>query len=107
VGNAALSIFLGIFFAYYFKISKIFFSRQVGTIPLQIGIVILGATISVPYALDVSSEYLPWISLFVIVSFFAGLILGRILGVHHRVAFLISSGAAICGGTAMGCSSSK
>ena len=62
---------------------------------------ILGATISVPYALDVSSEYLPWISLFVIVSFFVGLILGRILGVHHRVAFLISSGAAICGGTAM------
>ena len=101
VGNAALSIFLGIFFAYYFKISKTFFSRQVGTIPLQIGIVILGATISVPYALDVSSEYLPWISLFVIVSFFVGLILGRILGVHHRVAFLISSGAAICGGTAM------
>ena len=101
VGNAALSVFLGIFFAYYFKISNTFYSRRVGTIPLQIGIVILGATISVPYALDVSSEYLPWISLFVIVSFFAGLILGRILGVHHRVAFLISSGAAICGGTAM------
>tara|TARA_Y100000768_G_scaffold55243_1_gene36715 strand:+ start:431 stop:1156 length:726 start_codon:yes stop_codon:yes gene_type:complete len=54
-----------------------------------------------PYALNVSAEYLPWISLFVIISFFSGLILGRILGIHHRVAFLLSSGAAICGGTAM------
>ena len=101
MGNAALSVFLGIFFAYYFKISDTFYSRRVGTIPLQIGIVILGATISMPYALNVSAEYLPWISLFVIISFFSGLILGRILGIHHRVAFLLSSGAAICGGTAM------
>ena len=101
MGNAALSVFLGIFFAYYFKISNTFYSRRVGTIPLQIGIVILGATISMPYALNVSYEYLPWISLFVIISFFSGLILGRILGIHHRVAFLLSSGAAICGGTAM------
>ena len=81
VGNAALSVFLGIFFAYYIKISNTFYSRRVGTIPLQIGIVILGATISMPYALNVSSEYLPWISLFVIISFFSGLILGRILGI--------------------------
>ena len=101
MGNAALSVFLGIFFAYYFKISNTFYSRRVGTIPLQIGIVILGATISMPYALNVSSEYLPWISLFVIISFFSGLILGKILGIHYRVAFLLSSGAAICGGTAM------
>jgi uncharacterized membrane protein YadS len=72
-----------------------------GTIPLQIGIVLLGATIGLPYALNVSSEYLPWISMFVIVSFFSGLLLGKILGVHHRIAFLLSSGAAICGGTAM------
>jgi len=69
--------------------------------PLQIGIVLLGATISLPYALAVSSVYLPWISLFVIISFVVGLMLGKILGVHHRVAFLLSSGAAICGGTAM------
>ena len=69
--------------------------------PLQIGIVLIGATISLPYALAVSSVYLPWISLFVIVSFVAGLMIGKLLGIHHRVAFLLSSGAAICGGTAM------
>jgi uncharacterized integral membrane protein (TIGR00698 family) len=92
---------MGILFAYFLKPSSTFFTRRIGTIPLQIGIVLLGATISLPYALNVSSEYLPWISLFVIISFFSGLLLGKILGIHHRIAFLLSSGAAICGGTAM------
>ena len=101
IGNAALSIFAGILFAYFFKLPTSFITERVGTMPLQIGIVFLGATISLPYALAVSSVYLPWISLFVIISFVAGLMLGKILGVHHRVAFLLSSGAAICGGTAM------
>ena len=100
-GNAALSIFLGIAFTFFFKPSSIFLSRRLGTIPLQIGIVILGATISLPYAVNVSSVYLPWISLFVILSFFTGLIIGKILKIENRLAFLISSGAAICGGTAM------
>ena len=101
IGNAALSIFAGILFAYFLKPPKTFITLRVGTTPLQIGIVLIGATISLPYALGVSSVYLPWISFFVIVSFFAGLMLGKLLGIHHRLAFLLSSGAAICGGTAM------
>ena len=101
LGNAALSIFAGILFTYFLKPSTTFVTRRVGTTPLQVGIVLLGATISLPYALAVSSAYLPWISLFVIVSFVVGLMLGKLLGIHHRVAFLLSSGAAICGGTAM------
>ncbi|MDA9964736.1 putative sulfate exporter family transporter [Gammaproteobacteria bacterium] len=101
IGNAALSIFAGILFTYLFQPPVTFFTRRLGTTPLQIGIVLLGATISLPYAIDVSSEYLPWISLFVIVSFFAGLMLGKLLGIPNRIAFLLSSGAAICGGTAM------
>ena len=101
LGNAALSIFAGILFAYFLKPSTTFVTRRVGTTPLQVGIVLLGATISLPYALAVSSVYLPWISLFVIVSLVVGLMLGKLLGIHHRVAFLLSSGAAICGGTAM------
>jgi len=100
-GNAALAIFAGILFAYLLQPPATFFTRRIGTMPLQIGIVLLGATISLPYAIDVSSDYLPWISLFVIVSFFTGLILGKLLGIHRRIAFLLSSGAAICGGTAM------
>ena len=101
IGNAAASIFLGIIFALGIKPEKTFISRTIGTSPLQIGIVILGATISLPYAWSVSASYLPWISLFVISSFFMGLLLGKLLGIQHRIAFLLSAGAAICGGTAM------
>ena len=100
-GNAAASIFVGIIFALIIKPEQSFISLKVGTTPLQIGIVILGATISLPYAWSVSANYLPWISLFVLGSFFGGLLLGKILGIHHRIAFLLSAGAAICGGTAM------
>jgi uncharacterized integral membrane protein (TIGR00698 family) len=101
LGNAAISIFLGIIFLIILKPEDNFFSRRVGTTPLQIGIVLLGTTISLSYAWNVSANYLPWISLFVLGSFCTGLILGKILGIHHRLAFLLSSGAAICGGTAM------
>ena len=101
IGNAAASIFLGIIFALIIKPEESFISLKVGTTPLQIGIVILGATISLPYAWSVSANYLPWISLFVLGSFFTGLLLGKILGIQHRIAFLLSAGAAICGGTAM------
>ena len=101
LSNAAASIFLGIIFALIIKPEKSFVSLKIGTTPLQIGIVILGATISLPYAWSVSANYLPWISLFVLGSFFTGLVLGKILGIHHRIAFLLSAGAAICGGTAM------
>ena len=101
IGNAAASIFIGIIFALIIKPEKSFVSLKIGTTPLQIGIVILGATISLPYAWSVSANYLPWISLFVLGSFFTGLVLGKILGIHHRIAFLLSAGAAICGGTAM------
>ena len=101
IGNAAASIFLGIIFALGIKPEQTFISRTIGTTPLQIGIVILGATISLPYAWSVSGSYLPWISLFVISSFFMGLLLGKLLGIQHRIAFMLSAGAAICGGTAM------
>jgi len=101
IGNAAASIFLGIIFALGIKPEKTFIFRTIGTTPLQIGIVILGATISLPYAWSVSASYLPWISLFVISSFFMGLLLGKLLGIQRRIAFLLSAGAAICGGTAM------
>ena len=101
LGNAAISIFLGIIFLTVLKPEDNFFSRRVGTTPLQIGIVLLGTTISLPYAWNLSANYLPWISLFVLGSFCTGLILGKILGIHHRLAFLLSSGAAICGATAM------
>ncbi|MDA9643131.1 putative sulfate exporter family transporter [bacterium] len=101
IGNPALSIFLGILFSLIISPKKTFFSIKVGTLPLQAGIIFLGATISLPYAWSVGSDYFLWISLFVIFTFFLGIFLGKFFGVHHRITFLLSAGAAICGATAI------
>ena len=101
IGNAALSVFLGILFALVLKPKKTFFSIRAGTLPLQIGIVFLGTTINLSFAWSIGSDYFLWISIFVVFIFFLGLFLGKILGVQHRVAFLLSAGSAICGGTAI------
>ena len=101
IGNPALSVFLGIFFSLIISPKKTFFSIKVGTLPLQAGIIFLGATISLPYAWSVGSDYFSWISLFVIFTFFLGIFLGKFFGVHHRITFLLSAGAAICGATAI------
>ena len=101
VGNAPLAIFLGIIFSLYFKPDINFISRKVSTIPLQIGIVILGFTINLSFILDINPIYIVLISLFVLFSFIGGLIIGRFLKLNSNMTILLSSGAAICGGTAM------
>jgi uncharacterized integral membrane protein (TIGR00698 family) len=101
VGNAPLAIFLGIIFSLYFKPDINFISRKVSTTPLQIGIVILGSTINLSFVLDINPIYIVLISLFVFFSFIGGLIIGRILKLNSNMTILLSSGAAICGGTAM------
>ena len=101
IGNAPFAIFLGIIFSIYFKPDINFISRKVSTIPLQIGIVILGTTINLSFILNINPVYIVWISLFVLFSFFGGLIIGRALKLNSNMTILLSSGAAICGGTAM------
>ena len=101
IGNAPFAIFLGIIFSIYFKPDINFISRKVSTIPLQIGIVILGTTINLSFILNINPVYIVWISLFVLFSFFGGLIIGRVLKLNSNMTILLSSGAAICGGTAM------
>ncbi|MDA7747844.1 putative sulfate exporter family transporter [Gammaproteobacteria bacterium] len=101
VGNAPLAIFLGIIFSIYFKPDINFISRKVSTIPLQIGIVILGTTINLSFILNINAVYIVWISLFVLFSFFGGLFIGRVLKLNSNMTILLASGAAICGGTAM------
>ena len=101
ISNAPLAIFLGIIFSLYFKPDINFISRKVSTIPLQIGIVILGSTLNIAYILDINPTYIVWISLFVFFSFFGGLFIGRCLKLNPNITILLSSGAAICGGTAM------
>ena len=99
--SAPIAIALGIVFSLLIKPGKNFITRRVSTIPLQIGVVILGLTIGMQSVLDIGNNYFGWINLFVFLSFFGGLLISRILNLDKKISILISSGAAICGGTAI------
>ena len=101
LNHAALALILGIFLSYIITIPKDFFTRKYGTRILQTGIVFLGGSISVTQVTAISKDYLPWISVFVLVSFFVVIGLGKLLGVTKKQSYLLASGTAICGGTAM------
>jgi uncharacterized integral membrane protein (TIGR00698 family) len=99
--SAPIAIGLGIIFSLLIRPDNNFITRRVSTIPLQIGVVILGLTIGINSALHVGNNYFGWITLFVFLSFFGGLVISRILKLDKNISILISSGAAICGGTAI------
>jgi len=101
LNHAALALILGIFLSYIITIPKDFFTRKYGTKILQTGIVFLGGSISVTQVTAISKDYLPWISGFVLVTFFVVIGLGKLLGVTKKQSYLLASGTAICGGTAM------
>ena len=101
LNHAALALILGIFLSYIITIPKDFFTLKYGTRILQTGIVFLGGSISVTQVTAISKDYLTWISGFVLVTFFAVIVLGKLLGVTRKQSYLLASGTAICGGTAM------
>ena len=99
--NAVLSILLGIFFSFFLKPPKDFLSIRIGSIPLQFGIVLLGFTINIPYAINIGSDYFIWILLFVIFVFLIGLLISWVFKIEKNIAYLLTAGTAICGGTAI------
>ncbi len=101
LNHAALALILGIVLAYLVPIPDGFITKKYGTKVLQTGIVFLGGSISVSQVTEISKEFLPWVSLYVLVTFILVLALGRIIGVGKKQTYLIASGSAICGGSAM------
>ena len=101
IGNSAISLFLGILLALFYKLPDGFFTQKYGSKILQTGIVFLGGSLSIGTVYHTNSDYFIWISVFVIFSFMAVLFLGRFLGVSEKLSFLLASGTAVCGGTAI------
>ena len=101
IGNAALALFLGIILAIYKEVPQTFFTKKYGSKILQTGIVFLGGSLSLDTFLEINSSYFLVISLYVISAFLLVLLIGRVLGVSKKLSYLLSSGTAICGGTAI------
>mgnify|MGYP001369971398 FL=1 len=91
----------GIFFSTVLRPPKNFISDATGANLLKTGIVILGLTISFSTATSLTSSYFFYISVYVLMTFFVGILLTKILKIDYKLGLLISSGTAICGATAM------
>ena len=100
-GHAAVALALGISLTYIPNFPSGFITKKIGSRLLQTGIVCLGGSISLPTLVELNGTYVPWISLFVVITFSAVMFLGKFLGVKKKETYLLASGTAICGGTAM------
>jgi len=101
IGNAAISLLLGILFSSFNKKNQILIPKKIGSKFLKIGIIFLGGSISYTTMANVSIDYFPLISLYVISLMILGFLLGSLLKVEKKHLLLLISGTAICGGTAM------
>ena len=101
ISHAAIALLLGISLCYLVNLSDDFFTKKIGTKALQTGIVFLGGSISVPKVAEITGTYLPWISVFVVTIFLVTISVGKLLGVTKKQSYLLASGSAICGGTAI------
>ena len=99
--NPAFSIFLGTIFAILYKPNDDLIFFKLKTLPLQIGIVLMGFNISISYLIDTNINYLPWISLFVVISFLTTIIIATFFGINKRFKYMLASGFAVCGASAM------
>ena len=101
VDNSAISLFLGILLALSFKLPDRFFTQRYGSKILQTGLVFLGGSLSIETVYQTNTDYFLWISIFVLLSFGVVIVLGRLMGVSESLSFLLASGTAVCGGTAI------
>ena len=101
IGSPLIALFLGISFTLLIGSAEGLILKSIGTKLLQIGIVILGLTISSSGAITLTAKYFPYISIFVIVIFLIGFIISKVLKIDTRLSILLVSGTAICGATAM------
>ena len=101
IGSPLIALFLGISFTLLIGSAEGLILKSIGTKLLQIGIVILGLTISSSGAITLTAKYFPYISIFVIVIFLIGFIISKVLRIDTKLSILLVSGTAICGATAM------
>ena len=98
--NPIISLSLGLILGFFIKDNLKVCISNVGSMPLQIGIILIGFSISFKTFTDLLTNYYPIISIFVIITFLLGLLIGRLFSLDKKFIYLITSATAICGATA-------
>ena len=100
-GSPLAALILGAGFTLIFRPSEELIQKSTGTLFLQAGIILIGLTMSASNAVQLTATYFPYISIYVVSTFFIGVLIGKILKIDSKLSILIASGTAICGATAI------
>lgn len=100
--TSAVALFIGLAFAFTFECPVPKFNKKVSKYLLQVSVVALGFNMSIEESLQSGKDGM----LFTIVSVVGVMLLGvwfaKMMGVNKKIGYLVSSGTAICGGSAIG-----
>ncbi len=99
--SAPVALFLGLVFAFSFENPCPKFNKKTSKYLLQIAVVCLGFNMNLHESLKSGSEGMLFTVVSVIGVMFLGVLLGYWLHINRKTAYLISSGTAICGGSAI------
>ena len=97
--SPAIALFIGIIFSYFEIRQKSFSSKS--SLILKISIILMGFGMELAKVISISKNGVIDTAFSVFLVMTSGIILGKILKVENNVSLLVSSGTAICGGSAI------
>lgn len=99
--TAPIALFVGLVFALIFGIPYPKFNKKLSKYLLQASVVGLGFGMNLEKSLQSGAEGMIFTVVSVIIVMTAGVLLGRLMRINEKTSYLISSGTAICGGSAI------
>ncbi|MDE6740718.1 MAG: putative sulfate exporter family transporter [Muribaculaceae bacterium] len=99
--SAPVALFVGLVFALIFGIPYPTFNKKLSKYLLQASVVGLGFGMNLEKSLQSGAEGMIFTVASVIIVMTVGVFLGRLMRINEKTSYLISSGTAICGGSAI------
>lgn len=100
--TSAVALFLGLAYAMLFECPVASFNKKMSKYLLQIAVVALGFKMSVDEALQSGKDGMLFTIVSVVGVMFVGVWIASRMGINRKIGYLVSSGTAICGGSAIG-----
>ncbi len=99
--NNAVALLLGFIYTNIFRSRFLVFNNKIISFLLQLAIIGIGFNLNIKETWAIGQNGFMYIMLFVIFALSIGILLGKTFKVEQKTAHLISSGTAICGGSAI------
>ncbi len=99
--SPALALFIGLMFAVFIGVPFPSFNKKASKYLLQISVVGLGFKMNLYESLQAGADGILFTIFSVVAVLFGGIFIGRLFKLDEKVTYLISSGTAICGGSAI------